>query len=127
MLPIGQESIASRATAACALRVAAPLQPWRTAGSHVWIPIPRIRPEQPFARRAAPELVNHKDRLTRPLRRTRPKGDTDPGWEEISWDAALDQIADAMRRTAAQYGPEGVAFSRSSPSTTAMADSAPFV
>ena len=77
--------------------------------------------------RAAPELVYHKDRLTRPLRRTRPKSSKDPGWEEISWDAALDAIADAMRRTAAQYGPEAVAFSQSSPSTTAIADSAPFV
>ena len=77
--------------------------------------------------RAAPELVYHKDRLTRPLRRTRPKSSQDPGWEEISWDAALDAVADAMRRTAAQYGPEAVAFSQSSPSTTAIADSAPFV
>lgn len=77
--------------------------------------------------RAAPELVYHKDRLTRPLRRTRPKGDPDPGWEEITWDAALDQIAAAMRRIAEQHGPEAVAFSQSSPSTTAIADSAPFV
>src|SRR6202051_3010971 len=77
--------------------------------------------------RAAPELVYHKDRLTRPLRRTRPKGDPDPGWEEISWDAAFDQIAAAMRRIAEQHGPEAVAFSQSSPSTTAIADSAAFV
>ena len=77
--------------------------------------------------RAAPELVYHKDRLKRPLRRTRPKGDSDPGWEEISWDSALDQIAAAMRRIAAQHGPEAVAFSQSSPSTTAIADSAPFI
>ncbi len=77
--------------------------------------------------RAAPELVYHKDRLKRPLRRTRPKGDADPGWEEISWDAALDQTAAAMRRIAEQYGPEAVAFSQSSPSTTAIADSAGFV
>jgi anaerobic selenocysteine-containing dehydrogenase len=73
---------------------------------------------------AAPELVYHKDRLKRPLRRTRPKGEADPGWEEISWHAALDQIAAAMRRIAAQHGPEAVAFSQSSPSTTAIADSA---
>src|SRR5580765_5865406 len=46
--------------------------------------------------RAAPELVYHKDRLTRPLRRTRPKGDADPGWVEISWDEALDRTATAM-------------------------------
>jgi anaerobic selenocysteine-containing dehydrogenase len=77
--------------------------------------------------RAAPELVYHKDRLQRPLRRTRPKGDADPGWEEISWDAALDQTAAAMRRIAEQHGPEAVAFSQSSPSTTAIADSAAFV
>src|SRR5579871_950098 len=77
--------------------------------------------------RAAPELVYHKERLKRPLRRTRPKGDSDPGWEEISWDAALDQIAAAMRHIAEQHGPEAVAFSQSSPSTTAIADSAAFV
>jgi anaerobic selenocysteine-containing dehydrogenase len=77
--------------------------------------------------RAAPELVYHRDRLKRPLRRTRPKGDADPGWEEISWDAALDQTAAAMRRIAQQHGPEAVAFSQSSPSTTAIADSAPFI
>src|SRR4030081_2716830 len=77
--------------------------------------------------RAAPELVYHKDRLKRPLRRTRPKGDCDPGWEEISWDAALDQLAAAMRRIAEQHGPEAVAFSHSSPSTHALADSAAFV
>jgi anaerobic selenocysteine-containing dehydrogenase len=77
--------------------------------------------------RAAPELVYHRDRLTRPLRRTRPKGDADPGWEEISWDAALEQIAAAMRRTAERHGPEAVAFSQSSGSTTAIADSAAFV
>ena len=77
--------------------------------------------------RAAPELVYHKDRLKRPLRRTRPKGDADPGWEEISWDEALDQTATAMRRIAEQHGPEAVAFSQSSNSTTAIADSAGFV
>jgi hypothetical protein len=32
-----------------------------------------------------------------------------------------------MRRTAAQHGPEAVAFSQSSGSTTAIADSAPFI
>ena len=37
------------------------------------------------------------------------------------------QIAAAMRRIAAQHGPEAVAFSHSSPSTTALADSAVFI
>jgi anaerobic selenocysteine-containing dehydrogenase len=77
--------------------------------------------------RAAPELVYHRDRLTHPLRRTRPKGDPDPGWERIGWDEALDLTAAAMRRTAERYGPEAVAFSQSSPSTTAIGDSIPFI
>src|SRR5262249_48429525 len=77
--------------------------------------------------RAAPELVYHKDRLTRPLRRLGPKDDPNPGWEEISWDAALAQTAAAMRRIANRFGPQAVAFSQSSPSTTAIGDSAGFV
>src|SRR6202521_6459491 len=77
--------------------------------------------------RAAPELVYHKDRLTRPLRRTRPKGDADPGWEEISWDAALDQTAAAMRPIPQQHGRQPVAFSLPAPSTTAIGDSGGFV
>ena len=73
--------------------------------------------------RAAPEIVSHKDRLLHPLRRTRPKGDPDPGWQPIGWDEALDLTAAAMRRIAEQDGPEAVAFSMASPSTTALADS----
>src|SRR5246127_5413129 len=77
--------------------------------------------------RAAPELVYHPERLTHPLRRTRPKGDPDPGWERIGWDDALNLTAAAMRRTAERFGPEAVAFTLSSPSTTAIADSAGFI
>ena len=63
------------------------------------------------------------DRLLHPLKRTNPKDDPNPGWERIGWDEALDMTAAAMRRIAEQYGPEAVAFSQSSPSTTALADS----
>src|SRR5262249_40146326 len=77
--------------------------------------------------RAAPELVYSKDRLTRPLRRRHPKGSADPAWEEISWEAALDQTAAAMRRLADQFGPASVAFSQCSPSTTAIGDASNFV
>lgn len=77
--------------------------------------------------RAAPELVYHSDRLTHPLRRTRPKGDADPGWERISWDTALDLTAAAMGRIRDQHGPHAVAFSVSSPSTTAIKDSGDFI
>ncbi|MET0584715.1 MAG: hypothetical protein ABW099_07525, partial [Candidatus Binatia bacterium] len=43
--------------------------------------------------KAAPELVYNQDRLDYPLRRTRPKGAPDPGWQRVSWQAALDDIA----------------------------------
>src|ERR1700732_5586410 len=77
--------------------------------------------------RAAPELVYHPERLTYPLRRTRPKGASDPGWERIGWDEALNLTAAAMRRVAARHGPQAVAFTLSSPSTTAIADSNGFI
>jgi len=77
--------------------------------------------------RAAPELVYHPDRLTHPLRRTSPKGDPDPGWERIGWDEALDLTAAAMRRIVERHGPRAVAFSVSSPSTTAIGDSTGFI
>jgi len=77
--------------------------------------------------RAAPEMVYARDRLTKPLARTRPKGDADPGWREISWDEALDRIAGEMLRIASEHGPEAFAFSQSSGSTTAIGDGAPFI
>ena len=43
--------------------------------------------------KAAPELVYNSDRLNYPLKRTRPKDDADPGWQRVSWDEALDDIA----------------------------------
>ncbi len=73
--------------------------------------------------RAAPELVYHSDRLTHPLKRTRPKGDRDPEWQQIEWDEALNLTAAAIRRIAKRHGPEAVAFSMASPSTSAIADS----
>ena len=47
-------------------------------------------------------LMSHYDpnRLKVPLRRTNPKKgvDQDPGWKEISWDEALDEIAGVLKR-----------------------------
>src|SRR5712691_12328379 len=77
--------------------------------------------------RAAPELVYHADRLLHPLKRTRPKGDADPGWQRIGWDEALQRSATRLRRLAEQHGPETVAFSQVSSSTAAMADSSVWV
>src|SRR5262249_23745722 len=73
--------------------------------------------------RAAPELVYHSDRLLYPLKRTRPKGDRDPGWQRISWDEALDLTAARLSQLAKQYGPESVVFTMASPSTSASSDS----
>src|SRR5260370_33946579 len=69
--------------------------------------------------RAAPETVYHSERLTYPLKRTRPKGNPDPGWQRIDWNEALELIAAAMRRIADRDGPQTFAFSMASPSTTA--------
>jgi anaerobic selenocysteine-containing dehydrogenase len=73
--------------------------------------------------KAAPEISAHPDRLRHPLRRTAPKGAADPGWERIGWDEALDDVADRLRRLAADHGPESVVFSSVSPSTSAIVDS----
>jgi anaerobic selenocysteine-containing dehydrogenase len=72
--------------------------------------------------RAAPELVHSNDRLLRPLKRTRPKGEADAGWEPISWEEALDWTAAQMRRVRDELGPESVAFAVTSPSGTAISD-----
>jgi anaerobic selenocysteine-containing dehydrogenase len=77
--------------------------------------------------RAAPELVYHPDRLLYPLKRTRPKGDPDPGWQRISWDEALNLTAGNLRRIAEEYGPESVVFSLVSASTSASADSVDWI
>jgi anaerobic selenocysteine-containing dehydrogenase len=77
--------------------------------------------------RASPELVEAPDRLLYPLRRTRPKGDPDPGWRRISWDEALDETAAALRRIAAESGPEAVAFGVTTSSGTALSDAQPWV
>jgi anaerobic selenocysteine-containing dehydrogenase len=77
--------------------------------------------------RAAPELIDASDRLLFPLRRTRPKGDPDPGWQRIGWDDALDETAAALRRISVKHGPEAVAFAVTSPAATAISDSLPWI
>jgi anaerobic selenocysteine-containing dehydrogenase len=77
--------------------------------------------------RVAPELVYHPDRILHPLKRTRPKGSQDPGWEPISWDEALDTVAGRLAQLAADHGPESVVFTTASPSTSALSDSLPWI
>ncbi|HXH82250.1 MAG TPA: molybdopterin-dependent oxidoreductase, partial [Candidatus Tectomicrobia bacterium] len=52
------------------------------------------------------ERVHHPDRLLYPLKRVGPKGAGQ--FTRISWNEALDTIAEAFRRQAAMYGPETV-------------------
>jgi|SRR5271163_3248274 len=73
--------------------------------------------------RAAPEIAHSARRLLKPMRRTRPKTDPDPGWQEISWDEAIDEIARRLIGIRDESGPEAVAFAVSSPSGTSLSDS----
>jgi anaerobic selenocysteine-containing dehydrogenase len=52
------------------------------------------------------ERVHHPDRLLYPLRRVGPKGSRQ--FARISWDEALDTVADAFVRAAARHGPAAV-------------------
>ena len=52
------------------------------------------------------ERVHHPARLLHPLRRVGPKGSG--RFARISWDEALDTVADAFRRRAAEHGPATV-------------------
>jgi len=72
--------------------------------------------------KVAPELVYHSKRLLYPLKRTRPKGDPDPGWQRITWDEALTTTATRLRHLSQSHGSESVVFSCASPSTSAMSD-----
>jgi anaerobic selenocysteine-containing dehydrogenase/ferredoxin-NADP reductase len=73
--------------------------------------------------RAAPEMVHSPRRLTKPLRRTAPRTAADPGWVEISWDEALDEIAEKLGGIRKLSGAEAVAFAVTTPSGTPMVDS----
>lgn len=63
---------------------------------------------------SAKQEIYNPDRLKYPLKRTRPKGDRDPGWVRISWNEALDTIAFNMREIKARYGPEAFFFQKGS-------------
>src|SRR5690606_413680 len=77
--------------------------------------------------KAAPELVHNPHRLLHPMRRTRPKGDPDPGWQRISWDEALDEVAQRLGELRRLHGAEAVAFGVTTPSGTPLCDSIEWV
>lgn len=58
-------------------------------------------------------LISHRqpyspERLTHPLKRVGERGEGK--WEEISWDQALDEIAEKLLQIREEYGPEAVAI-----------------
>ncbi|MBI2988329.1 MAG: molybdopterin-dependent oxidoreductase [Deltaproteobacteria bacterium] len=71
---------------------------------------------------AAKQEVYHPGRLKFPMKRTKPKGDADPGWTRISWDQALDTIAARMKEIKAQYGPESFFLQKGSTGGSAGAE-----
>ncbi len=70
--------------------------------------------------RAAPEIHDHPHRVNFPTVRSAPKGASDPGWRRVSWDDALDRIADRLLRVARESGPEAIAFGRGTGSGTGL-------
>lgn len=72
--------------------------------------------------KAAPELVYHPDRLNYPLKRTRPKGDPDPGWQRVSWDEALNAITERLKSIRKRYGAKALALAKGTKSGTSVDD-----
>ena len=77
--------------------------------------------------RSAPEIAHSTRRLSTPLRRTNPKSDPDPGWEPISWDEAMGEIAQRIGAIADESGPEAVAFAVATPSGTMVSDATEWI
>lgn len=60
---------------------------------------------------AAPRIHNHKDRIRKPLKRVGERGEDK--WEEISFEQAMDEIAEKLKKVVDEYGPEAFAVSTS--------------
>ncbi len=56
--------------------------------------------------RALPELTYSPNRIARPMRRSGSRGSGQ--WDQISWDEALNEIADRLLAVRAKYGPESL-------------------
>ena len=64
-------------------------------------------------RLSIPEIHSHPDRLLYPLKRVGARGEGK--WERISWDEALDTVADKFRTIKEESGPEYVTFGLGEP------------
>ncbi|MCB2130454.1 MAG: molybdopterin-dependent oxidoreductase [Rhodobacteraceae bacterium] len=77
--------------------------------------------------KAAPEIWSNPGRILYPMRRTNPKSDPDPGWERVSWDEALADIATRLGTIRDRHGAEAIGFAVTTPSGTPMSDSIDWV
>ncbi len=64
-----------------------------------------------FKGTSAPKIHNHPDRLRVPLKRVGERGED--RWEEISYQRAMDEIADRLAAVVERHGPEALAVSTS--------------
>jgi len=64
----------------------------------------------------APKSFAHPDRLMFPLKRTGERGAGQ--WAQVSWEAAMDDIATRLRKVVDTYGPEALAVATSNWNTT---------
>ncbi|MDP6978741.1 MAG: molybdopterin-dependent oxidoreductase [Myxococcota bacterium] len=72
---------------------------------------PAVKSNVCFKGTAAPHIHNHADRLRVPLKRKGERGED--RWEEISYEQAMDEIAERLRSVVAEHGPEALAVSTS--------------
>ncbi|MEE2995753.1 MAG: molybdopterin-dependent oxidoreductase [Pseudomonadota bacterium] len=56
--------------------------------------------------RALPELTYSRNRIRSPMRRAGPRGSGQ--WDDISWDDALDEMADRLLEVRTEHGPESL-------------------
>ena len=59
---------------------------------------------------ASIQAAYHPNRIYHPMKRTNPKGSTDPGWVRISWDEAYGTIAEKFHEFMDKYGGESMFF-----------------
>ena len=59
---------------------------------------------------ASPELLYHPDRVTHPLRRSGKRGEGK--WQRVSWDEALNEVAETFSRIKSESGSEFVAIAQ---------------
>ncbi|MFT6432368.1 MAG: anaerobic selenocysteine-containing dehydrogenase [Candidatus Azotimanducaceae bacterium] len=73
--------------------------------------IPMLAPNICYKGVAAPDIHNHADRIRVPLKRVGERGEDQ--WEEISYEQAMDEIAERLKLVVADHGPEALAVSTS--------------